>query len=142
MPVEVITAENFQATACQNQSLFQTGRGDVDIDGIKTITLEKLVELKLASGMTAADRLKDLADVQELIKIKDLTAEFADRLDDYVRPKYIELYERGRTRPTTRDEELEKVLTKKDIFGRLPISPSPAGCSWSISRQRHGRRGG
>jgi hypothetical protein len=44
------------------------------IDGIKTVILEKLIELKLASGMTAADRLKDLADVQELIKTKSLDA--------------------------------------------------------------------
>src|SRR5216684_318056 len=42
----------------------------IEIDGIKTITLEKLVELKLASGMSAPHRLKDLADVQELIKVK------------------------------------------------------------------------
>src|SRR5438094_5136107 len=42
----------------------------VEIDGVRFATLEKLIELKLASGMTASDRLKDLADVQELIKIK------------------------------------------------------------------------
>lgn len=44
----------------------------VEIDGVRFATLEKLVELKLASGMTAPDRLKDLADVQELIKIRGL----------------------------------------------------------------------
>jgi hypothetical protein len=32
--------------------------------------LPTLIELKLASGMTNAGRLKDLADVQELIKHK------------------------------------------------------------------------
>ena len=31
------------------------------------LSLPKLIELKLASGMTAPGRLKDLADVQELI---------------------------------------------------------------------------
>lgn len=36
----------------------------VEIDGIRFVSLEKLIELKLASGMTAGDRLKDLADVQ------------------------------------------------------------------------------
>ncbi len=41
---------------------------------IRFVTLEKLIELKLASGMTAPDRLKDLADVQELIKITHLHA--------------------------------------------------------------------
>jgi hypothetical protein len=64
-----------------------------EIDGVRFVTLEKLIELKLASGMTAPDRLKDLADVQELIKIRGLEAEFAKRLDPYVREKFLELYE-------------------------------------------------
>ena len=64
-----------------------------EIDGIKIVTLEKLIELKLASGISAADRLKDLADVQELIKIRKLDADFALKLDPYVRAKYLELEE-------------------------------------------------
>ena len=64
-----------------------------EIDGIKFVTLEKLIELKLASGISAADRLKDLADVQELIKIRKLNADFALKLDPYVRAKYLELEE-------------------------------------------------
>jgi len=63
----------------------------VEIDGVKFVTLEKLIELKLASGMTAPDRLKDLADVQELIKLRSLSSEFAERLNPYVRDKYLEL---------------------------------------------------
>lgn len=62
-----------------------------EIDGIRFVTLEKLVELKLASGISAADRLKDLADVQELIKIRKLNEDFASKLDPYVRTKYLEL---------------------------------------------------
>ncbi|HXQ72409.1 MAG TPA: hypothetical protein VN844_18075 [Pyrinomonadaceae bacterium] len=61
------------------------------IDGIRFVTLEKLIELKLASGISAPDRLKDLADVQELIKIRKLDADFASKLDPYVREKYREL---------------------------------------------------
>ena len=64
-----------------------------EIDGIRFVTLEKLIELKLASGISAPHRLKDLADVQELIKIKKLDASFADKLDPYVRAKYLELQE-------------------------------------------------
>jgi hypothetical protein len=67
--------------------------GAVEIDGIKFVTLEKLVELKLASGITAPDRLKDLADVQELIKFRSLPKDFAERLHPYVRPKFLELHE-------------------------------------------------
>jgi len=62
-----------------------------EIDGIKFVTLEKLIELKLASGLTAPDRLKDLADVQELIKIRGLDESFGSKLDPFVRDKFLEL---------------------------------------------------
>lgn len=67
------------------------GDASVEIGGINYLTLEKLIELKLASGMTASDRLKDLADVQELIKIRRLSRDFADQLHPYVRAKFLEL---------------------------------------------------
>jgi hypothetical protein len=63
----------------------------VNIDGINYLRLEKLIELKLASGMTNAGRLRDLADVQELIRTLKLGADFESRLDPYVRPKFVEL---------------------------------------------------
>ena len=64
----------------------------VEIDGVKVLSLETLAELKLASGMTAGHRLKDLADVQQLIEALKLPAEFADRLNPYVREKFRELW--------------------------------------------------
>ena len=63
----------------------------VTIDGISFLALERLIELKLASGMTHPGRIKDLADVQELIRVLRLDATFASRLHAYVRPKYAEL---------------------------------------------------
>ena len=62
-------------------------------DGIRFFKLPNLVELKLASGTTGSDRMKDLADVQELIKLRSLPADFADRLNPYVRSKYHELWQ-------------------------------------------------
>lgn len=59
---------------------------------VSLLTLPRLVELKLASGMTAPHRLKDLADVQELIRVAALPRELADELDPYVREKYLELW--------------------------------------------------
>lgn len=64
----------------------------VEIDGIRFLSLERLIELKLASGMTNAGRIKDLADVQELIRVLRLKAGFSDRLNVFVRPKYAELW--------------------------------------------------
>jgi hypothetical protein len=37
-------------------------------------------------------RLRDPADVQELIRIQQLPREFAERLNEFVRAKYIELW--------------------------------------------------
>jgi len=64
-----------------------------EIEGVRTITLKKLIELKLASGISAPDRLKDLADVQELIRLRGLGAEFSRELDPSVRAKYLELHQ-------------------------------------------------
>jgi hypothetical protein len=66
----------------------------VMIDGIHYLSLPKLVELKLASGMTGGlHRLKDFADVIALIETLGLSAEFADQLNPYVRDKYLELWQ-------------------------------------------------
>lgn len=55
--------------------------------------LPRLIELKLASGMTAPHRLKDLADVIEVIRILKLPADLVEELDPYVREKYRELWQ-------------------------------------------------
>jgi hypothetical protein len=65
----------------------------VEIEGVQYLNLTTLVELKLASGMTGGiNRLKDLADVVELIKTLSLPEEFATKLDPYVRDKFLELH--------------------------------------------------
>jgi hypothetical protein len=61
-------------------------------EGIRWITLPALIELKLASGITNPGRLKDLADVQELIRLVRLPENFAEKLNLYVREKYRELW--------------------------------------------------
>jgi hypothetical protein len=77
----------------------------VEIDGVNFVSLEKLIELKLASGISAPHRLKDLADVQELIRIRGLDADFAARLNPYVRAKYLELEEAVRKSESNQEQE-------------------------------------
>jgi len=60
---------------------------------VSLLPLATLIELKLASGMTAPHRLKDLADVQELIRIQRLPRTLVDSLNAFVRPKYLELWQ-------------------------------------------------
>lgn len=64
----------------------------VEIGGIRYLRLSSLVELKLASGISHPGRLKDLADVQELIRARDLPLDLRDELDASVRDKYTELW--------------------------------------------------
>jgi hypothetical protein len=92
VPVEVITAGEYPGDGKPKPIEFpRPEEAFTLLDGIRTLPLEKLIELKLASGMTAPDRLKDLADVQELIRVKGLGLDFAARLDPYVRAKFEEL---------------------------------------------------
>jgi len=69
-----------------------------EADGINYINLPKLVELKLASGMTNAGRLKDLSDVLELIKVLNLPKEFGDQLNPFVQGKFNDLWKEARKR--------------------------------------------
>jgi len=62
-------------------------------DGISYVNLPTLIELKLASGMSGADRMKDLADVQELIKILALSRDDAVKLNSYVSAEFRTLWE-------------------------------------------------
>ena len=92
--IEVITSGDYPGDGLPKPVSFPRPLdASIEIDGVRMVTLEKLVELKLASGMSASDRLKDLADVQELIKTRQLSAKFAERLDPYVRDKFLELYQ-------------------------------------------------
>jgi hypothetical protein len=65
----------------------------IDIRGIRYIRLPILIELKLASGMTNPGRLKDLADVQELIRHLNLPRAFMDQLNPFVREQYGQLWD-------------------------------------------------
>lgn len=76
----------------------------VDLGGIRVLALERLVELKLASGMTAAHRRRDLADVQDLIRTLGLAAAFAERLDASVRDLYRQLWGEAQTPDKVQEE--------------------------------------
>lgn len=64
----------------------------------RVVDLARLIELKLASGMTAPHRLQDLADVLRLIDVLRLPAAMGEQLDPYVREKFAELW-RSAQRP-------------------------------------------
>ena len=57
------------------------------------VNLPTLVEMKLASGLDLIHRLKDLADVVELIRAVDVPRELVEQLDPWVRDKFLELWD-------------------------------------------------
>jgi hypothetical protein len=64
----------------------------VEIEGMRFVSLPRLVELKLASGMTNPGRLSDLGDVQQMIRVLSLNEDVADQLHPFVQDKYRELW--------------------------------------------------
>jgi len=60
---------------------------------VHLLPLPKLLELKLASGLSAPHRLRDLADVLEVIRVQRLPETFAGELDPSVREKFRELWQ-------------------------------------------------
>jgi hypothetical protein len=93
--IEFIVAGDFPGDGKPKPVAFPDPTGvRVEIEGIPFLTLPKLVELKLASGMTSPGRLKDLADVQELIGHLHLPRGFGEgTLDPSVLPKFHELWD-------------------------------------------------
>jgi hypothetical protein len=64
----------------------------VRIDGKQYVDLRQLIEMKLASGLSAPDRLRDFDDVIQLVRVATLPESFAAQLHADVRAKYVELW--------------------------------------------------
>ncbi len=98
--IEVMTAGDYPGDGKPKPVVFPDPReARVDKDGLWVIALEKLIELKLASGLSAPHRLKDLADVQELILHLRLPIDVANRLDSSVRAEYERLWNAAQQAP-------------------------------------------
>ena len=57
------------------------------------LPMPRFIELKLASGMVAPHRAKDLVDVQELIRSAQLGRDVAEELHPWVRERFLELWD-------------------------------------------------
>jgi hypothetical protein len=68
-------------------------------EGVMVLPIELLVELKLASGLTNPDRMKDLADVQELIRAARLPLGLSSQLNPMVQAKYAEIWNATKSAP-------------------------------------------
>ncbi len=94
VPIDVVLTGEYPDDGRQKSVAFpDPSVAAVRGERIALLPLARLVELKLASGMTAPHRLRDLADVLELVRILGLPVDFADRLSPFVRDKYRDIWQ-------------------------------------------------
>ena len=114
--IEFLVTGEYPGDGKQKPVAFPDPEGSgIEIEGISFLNLPKLVEMKLSSGMTNPERLRDLADVQQLIRALGLPQEFANKLDPYVRAAFFQLWEsehrpRRFVRVWTGEEDFEQML--------------------------------
>lgn len=95
--IEIVTAGEYPGDGLPKPVAFPDPADPgvaIEIAGARVVTLEKLIELKLASGSSAPHRLRDLADVQDLIARLALPLALADSLDPSVQTAYREIWEK------------------------------------------------
>jgi hypothetical protein len=98
--VEFLVAGDYPGDGKPKPVAFPDPAGSsIEMDGICFLQLPKLIELKLASGMTNPGRLNDLADVQSLIRVLGLPEDLANELNPFVQAKYRELWGAVRDNP-------------------------------------------
>src|SRR6267378_377402 len=93
--VEIITAGEYPGDGKPKPVVFPDPATSAETIGEHyVVRLPTLVELKLASGLSAEHReLRDLADVQQLIETLDLSQDFSEQLDPSVRAEYRRLWQ-------------------------------------------------
>jgi hypothetical protein len=87
--IDVLIAGDFPGDGKPKSVSFPDPSVAVRGDGVMILPL---VQLKLASGLCNPDRMKDLADVQELIRAAALPIDLERALDPTVRSKYAEIW--------------------------------------------------
>jgi hypothetical protein len=94
--IDVITSGEYPGDGRPKPVVFpEPAEVAIEVDGVRVVRLPKLIEFKLASGISAPHRLRDLADVQDAIRILRLPEDLADRLDTSVRSAYLDLWRRA-----------------------------------------------
>lgn len=98
--IEVMTTGEYPGDGKPKAVAFPDPRqAAIDKENLWVIGLEKLIELKLASGLSAPHRLKDLADVQELILHLRLPLDVSKKIDPSVRAEYERLWQSAQQAP-------------------------------------------
>jgi hypothetical protein len=99
--VEFITTGEYPGDGKPKPVCFPDPRGNsVEINGVTTITLAKLLELKLASGLSAEHRTRnDIGDVETIIRMLTPPRTLGEELDASVRDEFYRIWDSSRKDP-------------------------------------------
>lgn len=103
--IKVILAGGYPGDGKPKPVAFPDPSEAVIIQNVRVVPLERLIELKLASGISAPHRLSDLGDVQKVIRQLNLSLDFAQKLDPSVRGEYERLWRAVNEADDPYDEE-------------------------------------
>lgn len=103
--IEIIASGDYPGDGKPKPVSFPDPKDAIVLDRVRVVPFEKLIELKLASGMTAPHRLSDLGDVQKMIKALSLPLDLKDKLDASVRGEYERLWHTVQDARDPYDEE-------------------------------------
>ena len=94
MPVDFIVASEYPGDGKPKAVVFPDPETvAVDLDGVKVISLPKLIELKLALGLSLRSRRQDLADVDTIIERLKPPREMGEEIDASVRDEYYRMWD-------------------------------------------------
>ncbi len=141
VPIDVVLAGEYPGDGKPKPVAFPDP-ASVAVPGerVALLPLPHLIELKLASGMTAPHRLKDLADVLETVRALSLPSNLAEELDPYVREKYLELWGAAQAKDASNlgASDLRAFLRPDRLREMIPDDASPGDQSRSTE---HGLAG-
>ena len=112
--IEVIVSGGFPGDGKPKPVSFPHPDEAILLKNVRVVPFEKLIELKLASGLSAAHRLTDLGDIQRMIRALDLPLALADKLDASVRTEYVRLWHTINDAADPHDEEAQFKRAKRD----------------------------
>jgi hypothetical protein len=86
VPIDILLTGDYPGDGLEKPIAFPAPEDatERDANGWPVLTLKNVIELKLASGMSARSRIQDFADVIQLIKRNELPNEFGTQLNPYV----------------------------------------------------------
>ena len=75
----------------------------IDVAGTKYVSLARLIEMKIACGLSQPQRPRDFDDVIRLVEVNALGEHFGVQLHPYVQGKYAELWRLAQLRDPLQD---------------------------------------